>query len=154
MVVFFRNGILGGKPQILLCADGIAKTCPCKALYGFVCVVHTLQHTRAVKMVNQLSGFFSVGGSKYKLCLSALLHPYFRVFIYVAICMTRQCDRLFPVLYTGLDSLHHNRRSENRTVQNGANGSVGTFPHFFQIIFCHSRSIGCNRRTFYSNTIF
>ncbi len=45
--------------------------------------------------------------------------------------MSRQRDRLFPVLHAGLDALHDNRRAKYRAVKSGSDRAVGALPHLF-----------------------
>ena len=63
-------------------------------------------------------------------------------------------DGLGPVFYVGNDTLYQDWCTEYSTVQDGTNGSVGTLPHFLQVVLCHSGSVGSNGSTFYGNTIF
>lgn len=60
VVVFFGDGILGGKPQILLCVKCIVKAASRKALDGIAEIVLSLHHARTGKIVVQFSCLGSV----------------------------------------------------------------------------------------------
>ena len=68
--------------------------------------------------------------------------------------MSGNGDGLFPVLNTWIDSLYHNRCTEHGSVQDGTYGSVGTLPHFLQVVFLHAGSVGGDGGTFDCNLIF
>ena len=68
--------------------------------------------------------------------------------------MTGKRDRLFPVAYAWLDSLHNDRCTENSSVKNRTDRTVRTLVHLLQIVFIHTCMIRCNCRTFYCNAIF
>ena len=62
-------------------------------------------------------------------------------------------DRLGPVLHIGHDSFYQNGRPEYGSVQNSADGAVGTLPHLFQVIFFHPGSIGGDSGALYGHAV-
>ena len=154
MVILFRNGILGGKPQILFCIQRITKTRFGKAGDGLVRVVDSLEDSRTVKFVNGLADLCAILCCKYKFCLTFSRHLDLCIFIYIAVGMSGEGDRRRPVFHTGIDALYLDRGTENRAVQSCPDRTIWAFPHLFQIVLCHSCRIWGNGRTFYSHTIF
>ena len=65
----------------------------------------------------------------------ALRHGGFRRLVNVAVGVAGDGDRLFPSGNKRLDTADEDRRAEHGAVQNRADGAVGTFPHFLEIIF-------------------
>ena len=154
MIVLFGDRIFCGKPEILLCGKRIIKACFCKACDRFVCIVHTLDHARTFKIVDQLYLLATILCSKDKLCFSCARYFDFGIFINITVSMSCQCDRLFPVSDTWLDAFYYDRCTENSSVKCCTDRSVRALPHFLQIIFCHTSSIRCDRCAFDSNAIF
>ena len=117
-------------------------------------IVHTLNDTSAGEVVNQFSCLGAILCGINQLCFSRSRNPDFCVFIYIAVCMTGNRNRLFPVTHTRLNTLYDNRGTENSSVEHGTNGSVRALPHFFQIVLCHTRCIRRNGGTFDCYTVF
>ena len=116
--------------------------------------MYTLNNPCCVKVMDDFSGYGSVGCGKHQLRSPRSGHLDFCILIYISIRMPCQCNGLFPVSYTGFNPLYHNRGTKYGSIQNSSDSSVGAFPHFLQIIFCHSCCIGSNGSTFYCHTIF
>ena len=131
VVILFGNGILSGKPQILLSIQSIRETTSGKTFDRLVQIVHTLQHTCALKFVNHLPGFGAVLSSKDQFCLAGARYPHFCILVHIPIGMSGQGNRLLPVFHTGFNAFYNDGRAEHSAVQHGTNGSVGTFVHFF-----------------------
>ncbi len=68
--------------------------------------------------------------------------------------MTRDRDRLLPVLHAGFDPFDYDRRAEHRAVKHRADRPVRAFPHFLQIVFLHARRVRRDRRTFDCHAVF
>ena len=153
VVVFFGDGILGGKPQILLCVKCIVKAASRKALDGIAEIVLSLHHARTGKIVDQFSCLGSVLRRVDQFAFARSRNLHLARLIDVAVCMSRDRDRLFPVLHARLDPLDDNRCTEHRSVQHGANRSVRALPHLLEMILRHTGGIRRNRRTFYSNPV-
>ena len=81
MIIFFGNRILGRKPQILLCINGILKACFGKTLNGLFRVMDSLNDSGALKLMNDFSCHTSVYRRKDKLGFSGSGNLNFRVFI-------------------------------------------------------------------------
>ena len=154
MVVFFRNGIFCRKPKVLFGIKGITKACLCKTCDRFIRIMHALDNSRSVKFMNRLTHLSPIFCRKHQLGFSFTRNFNLYIFIHITIGMTCQCDWFFPVFYTWFDSFYLNRRTKYRSVKHRTNGSVWRFPHFLQIILCHTCCIWRNRRTLYRNTIF
>ena len=154
MVILFRNGILGCKPQILLCVQRIIETTSCKTFYGCIDIVHALNDPRAVKGMDQFSFFCSVCACIDQLHFSGSRNFHLSPFINVSVRMSCDRNRLFPVFHTGFNTFYHDRRTEHCAVQDGTDGAVGAFPHFFQIILAHTGGIGGNRSALHRHLIF
>ena len=116
--------------------------------------MHALYDTSAIKLMHQLSGLASVFSGVYQFYLSCPRDLHFRSFVYIPIGMSCNRDRLFPVFHAGFDPLYYDRRTENSSVQNGTDCSVGAFPHFFQIVLRHAGSVRRDGRTLYRYFIF
>ena len=131
MVIFFGNGILGGKPEILFCIQRIGKAASRKALDGAGEVMHSLQHAASLKFMDQLARFVSVFIGKYKLRFSCSRNLHLRCLVNIAVGMSCDRDRLFPGAHVRLDALYDDRRAKNGAVENRSDGSVRTLPHLF-----------------------
>ena len=153
-IVCFGNGILASEPYILLCVQCIIKAASRKALYGIIKIMHATENTCSIKMLDQLLTLFSVFALKYKICISRLVNIKFCILIDISICMTCKCDRFHPILYTWLDSLYNDRRTEYSSIKNGTDRSVWTLVHFFQVILFHSGCVWRDRGTFYGYSVF
>ena len=116
--------------------------------------MNALQNTGAFKLMYRFSDFRTVLCRKYEFRLSGARYFDFRVFINIAVSMTGQRNRFFPVLYTGFNSLYNDRCPKHGAVKRGADRPVRTFPHFFQMIFRHARRIGRDRRAFDRHSVF
>ena len=116
--------------------------------------MHTLDDARAVKFMDGLPHFCPVSRSKYQLRLSGARHLHLRCLVHIAVRMTGNGDGLLPGAHRGLNAFHHDRCTKNSAVQNGADRSIGALPHFLQIIFCHTGSVGGDGGTFNCNTVF
>ena len=68
--------------------------------------------------------------------------------------MTCKSDRFLPVSYTWFNSLHYDRSTEYRSVQDRTDRSVRALVHLLEIILVHTRMVRGDRRTFNCNTIF
>ena len=154
MVIFLGNGILASEPEILLRAHRILEAGAGKAADGCLRVVHTLQDAGTLKIKNGLPLFVSVLICENQLCLSGAGNLHFHILIDIAIGVTGNGDRFFPVADAGLDSLHHNGSAEYSAVQNRADGSVGALPHFLQIVFRHTGGIGRDGSALDGDTVF
>src|SRR5690606_30938857 len=117
MIIFFRNGVFCGKPQILPHLQRIIETCPGKAADGLFCVVHTHYDSWSAELMDGITeNLFTVLSFEYQLSRPWSFHAIFQVLVDVAVCMPCQGDGLFPCPYERSDALHHYRRSEYRTV--------------------------------------
>ena len=104
--------------------------------------------------MDSLSCFISVFICEYKLSLTAAFNLHFCIFIYIAVCMTSNSNRISPCRDIRCNALYKNRSSENSTVQNRSNRTVRGLPHFCQVIFRHSCGIRSNCCTFNGNSVF
>ena len=154
MIVFLGDRILGGKPEILFRINRIIEAGSCKAADGLIRIMNSLDHARSFKVMNRFTDFRTILCGINKLCLSFTGNLDFNILIYIPIGMSCNGDGLRPVLYIRNDSLYQNRRTEYGSVQNRADRSVRTLPHFLQMIFGHSGCIRRNRCTLYGNPVF
>ena len=148
MVIFFGNGIFCCKPKILFCIQRITKTASCKTFNRCIDIVHSLDNTCSIKIMDQLSCLCSVRCCVDQFCLSRSRNLHLGSFIYIPISMTGNRDRLLPVLYTWFNSFYHDRSTKYRSIQNRTDCSVRTLPHLFEFIFFYPCRIRCNGRTF------
>lgn len=68
--------------------------------------------------------------------------------------MTGDRNWLLPVFHARLDPPDYDRRAEYGSVQYRTDRPIRAFPHFFQLVFRHTGSIGRNRRTLHGNSVF
>ncbi len=113
-----------------------------KALYRAVLVILALQHSRAFKFIYGLSEALTVFSCEEKLSFTRSGHSIFGGLINVPVSVPCNCNRLLPGLYVWLYAVCNNRSAENRTVQNGTNGSVGAFPHFLELVLFDALGVG------------
>ena len=67
--------------------------------------------------------------------------------------MTGDGNRLFPVFHCRFDGRNGDWCTENSTIENRTNRSVGALPHFMELVFVHTLMIRRNGRTLHSHTI-
>ena len=113
----------------------------------------SLDHTRSVKFMDRLFDHRAICTCKYQLSLTGTRNLDLYVLIYVTICMSCDCDRGLPVLYTWLNALYDDWCTEYSSIKDRTDRSIWALPHFFQVILCHTCSIWCDRCTFNSNAI-
>ena len=153
MVILFGDGILGGKPEVLHGIQGIVEAASGKAFNGFIDIVHTLYDAGAGEVVNQFPALGAIPGSVNQFHLSRTQYLHLRTLVNIAVSMSGNGDGPLPVLNTWFDSLYHNRCTEHGSVQDGTDGSVGTLPHFLQVIFLHAGRVGGDGGTFNSHAV-
>ena len=151
-VVLLGDGILAGKPEILLGGEGIGKAAPGEGLDGAVLIVLTGDYAVAFKIIDGLAGLLALGIGEYQLGLTPG-YPHLRGLIHVAIGVTGDGDGRFPALHYRGNALHHNGGAEYGAVQNGADGTVGAFPHFVEIVFGHAGFVRGDGGAFHRNAV-
>ena len=116
MIILLRDRILGRKPEILFCVQCIIEACLCEASDRLLRIVDSLQDAGAVKLMDQCSCLRTILRREYEFRLARSIYLKLSILVNVTIRMSRQCDRLLPVLHAGFDPLHHNRGAEYCTV--------------------------------------
>ena len=116
MIVFFRDCIFCCKPQILFDIKRIVKTASRKTFNRSIQVVHPLCDSGSCVIMYQLSCLCSVFCRIYQLHFSRSRNDHLCIFIDISICMSCNCNWLFPVFHTWLNSLYNNRCTENCSV--------------------------------------
>ena len=112
----FGNGILAAKPQILFGIQCVVKAASCKAFNGFVKVVNALDHTRSVKVMDQLASLLAICSFKYQHGISWLVDVHFCVLVNITVSVTCNGNWLLPVLDAWLNALYHDGCTENSSV--------------------------------------
>ena len=153
-VINLGDRILASKPQTLLCIQRIIKATLCKTCDGCIQVMHSLKDTCTFIMMDQFLFLLTVLTLKQQIGISRSVNIHFCILIYISISVTGNGNGFLPVLYAWLDSLYYNRGTEHGSIQNGTDGTIRTFVHFFQCVLFHSGFIGSDGCTFYSNAIF
>ena len=154
MVILLGDRVFCRKPQILLRIQGIVKAASCKTCDGLAHIMHSLHDSLARKIMYQFLRLSAILSRIDQFYLAGPRNLHLRAFIYIAVCVSGNGDRLLPVFHARLDSLYHDWRAEYGSIQDRADGAVGAFPHFFQIILCHACRIGSNGRAFYRDLVF
>ena len=67
--------------------------------------------------------------------------------------MTCDSDRLLPILNNGLYRVDNNRSTENCSVENCTDSSVGALPHLGKVVLFNSLLVGGDGGTLYRNTV-
>ena len=117
MVIFFRDGILRCKPDILLSVKRKVKAASCKGCNGFINIVKSLNNTRgALKLMDKLTGFVTLGIGNNKLTFRAVGNLHFGVFVNVTVGVTGNGNGLCPGGDKGGNALYNNGSAENGTV--------------------------------------
>ena len=112
------------------------------------------QNTAAFKIIDGFAHLLALCIGNDQLCLSALRGTKLRRLIDIAIGMTRDGDRLFPVFDHGADAVYEDRRAEHCAVENCANRSVRAFPHLMQVIFAHALCVRRDGGALHADTVF
>ena len=154
MVVLLGNGVLCGKPYILLSVQTVGEAGTGKSGNGLVNVVQTLDNAVGLEIVDQLAGFLALSIGHNQLRLTAALHLHLGVLVHIPISVTGNGNGLCPGRNVGGNALDQDGGSEHGTIQDGTDGAVGGLPHFLQVVFGHSCCVGCNGSALYSHTVF
>ena len=153
-VIGLGDGVLGGKPKILLGVDSKLETAMCEAADTLVRVVHALNNTSTIKVVDFHLLLLSTLALEHEFSHSWLIGTNLHTLVYITISMTGNGDRLLPVLHTWVNAWNGDRCTKYSSVHDASDGSVRTFPHFVQLVFIHTLGIRSNRGTLYCHTIF
>ena len=116
--------------------------------------MHSLYHARSFELVNCHSTFGAILRSVDQFYLARSWNLHLRSFIHITIGMTCQRDRFFPRFYIRLNAFYNDRRPEYGSIKDRTDGSVGTLPHFFQMILFHTGCIGRDGCAFHCYSIF
>ena len=111
---------------------------------GFVGVELRLQHAGALKAVYRLPvcGTAVVIAGENQLRLAGTGDAVLSRAVHIAVSVAGDCDRLLPGTHNRRNPFDHDRRAENRAVQNGADCAVGAFPHLGKVVFLHALGVG------------
>ena len=115
--------------------------------------MHALYDARTGEVVNQFPALGTIPGCVNQLHLSRTRYLHLRTLVDIAVGMSGNGDGFLPVLNTWFYSLYYNRGAEHGSVQDGADGSVGTLPHFLQVVFLHAGGVGGDGGTFNSHAV-
>ena len=146
VIILLADRVLGGKPKILLRAQRVLEAAVRKGANRAILIIHTLQHAGALEVVDRLAETCPVFTGEHQLRLAFFRHAIFRCAVDVAIRVTRDGDGLFPRLDHGLHSVDQDRRAEDGSVENCADGAVRALPNLAELVFLHAlrvRRYGC-----------
>ena len=115
--------------------------------------MHALHHAGALEVKDGLPLFGAVLGGKDKLGLACAGDVHFHIAVYVAVGMAGDGDGRLPGADRGMHSADQDGRTEHCAVQHGADGAVGAFPHFMQVIFLHALGVGGDGGTLHRYTV-
>ena len=113
----------------------------------------SLNDTGSGKLMDRHTLLLTICSCKYKLCFTGTGHLHLHGFIDITIRMSGNCDRFFPILYAGFNALHLNWCTKDGSIKHCTDRSVGTLPHFLQVVLRHTCSIRRDCRTFNCNTV-
>ncbi len=121
---------------------------------GLFRIVHAHQHSRPFEIIHtELRHLPSILGHKLHLKLSCLsCHKVCRL-ILVPKGVSPYDNRLGPSRHEPWDILYHNRLPKDGPIELVPDGSIGRFPHLFQVEFFHSVLIGGDCGTLYANLV-
>ena len=104
----------------------------------------SLQHAGALKAVYRLPvcGTAVVIAGENQLRLAGTGDAVLSRTVHIAVSVAGDCDRLLPGTHNRRNPFDHDRRAENRAVQNGADCAVGAFPHLGKVVFLHALGVG------------
>ena len=153
VVILFGDGILGGKPQVLLGIHGKLEAGTGKAGDGAVLVELALDHTGAVKIVDGLPEGGAVGSGEEQFRLAGAGYAVLGGAVDITEGMAGDGDGLLPGAHHGGDALDHDGRTEHRAVQNGADGAVGALPHLGEVVLLHTLGVGGDGGTLYGHAV-
>ncbi|MPM65414.1 hypothetical protein SDC9_112310 [bioreactor metagenome] len=120
---------------------------------GTILIIHALQHAGTLEIVDGLAEARALFARKDQLRLALLRHAVFRCAVNIAIGVTRDGDRFFPGLDHGFYAVDQNRRAEDRSVQNRADGAVWALPHLGEVIFRDALGVGRDGCAFDANAV-
>ena len=152
-IVGFRNGVLGGKPQVLLSVDSKLKAAVGKGANRLVGVMHALDNARCVEVMDHHFLVLAALAVEDELGHTGLIGPQFHTLVHIAVSMARNGYRFFPVFHHRVDGRNGYRSPENGAVHNAADGTVRTLPHLMELILGHALRIGGDSGTFHGHTI-
>ena len=154
VIVFLGNGVLGGKPQILLGVERVIEARSRKAANAVVKIMLSLYDAGPLELMDQFARLGAVGSGHNKLRTAACGYNAFRIAVNVAVGVTGNGDRFLPAGQEGDNPVDKNGCTENRSVQDGADGTVRRFPHLVQIVFLYPGCIGGNGGAFDGDAVF
>ena len=129
-IVFLRNGILCWEPNILIGVECKLEARVCEWTDRLICVVHTLNNAFSLEFLNNNFFFLTTSTFEHQLSCSWLVYTEFYTFIYIAISMTCNSDRLLPALHRWVNRRNSDRCAKYSTVKDRADSSVRALPHF------------------------
>ena len=144
-VVNLGDGILGGEPQVLPRVDGVLEAGTGKRTDALFLVVSALPYGGTIYLLHGQRFFLAIFALEGQGSRTGFAGVHIHALIHITISVTGNGNGLFPVFHHGMDGVDENGGAEHRAVQNGADGTVGTFPHLGELgIFLHALTIGSN----------
>lgn len=123
-----------------------------KAFNTLIGVIHTHSNTTSTFiMINFHFLFWAIISFENDLEFSWLIDYKICSFILITKGMTSNDDRFFPPWNKSWDVFNNDRLSENSTIQNISDGTIGAFPHLLKVEFFDPCFIWSNGSTFNSN---
>ena len=144
-IVDLGDGILGGKPQILLCINGVLEAGLGKGADALLLIVSPLPNRRSVHLLHREGLLLAALSAECHGAGARLCGIQIHTLIHVAIGMTGNGDGLLPIFDHRVNGVQQNGGTEDGAVQNGADGAVGAFPHLGQLgVLLHPLRVGRN----------
>ena len=126
-----------------------------KLFNTFICIIHSKTNTTSsFKFVHLHFLLSSIISSKNDFKCSRLINSKVCCFILISKCMSTNDDWFCPSRNQSGNIFNNNRLSEYCSIKNVSNGSIWTFPHFFQVKLFNSSLIRSDSGTFDSDFAF
>jgi len=157
-VVTLKDGVLGGKLERISSVERVLEASPSESGNGLVCVVHS--HDGASSVFEGVHCLFvgtvsaSIIRNVFHNELARLLGDEVLGHVLVSMSVTTNDDGLGPSWYKLGDVLANNRFSEDGSVQDVSDGSIGGSPHLLQLEFFNSFLIRGNSGALDTDFVF
>ena len=151
-IVLFQDGVFGGHVQWVFSFKGELETAVSKTLNALINIVHTQTDTTfsfELEHFHSLLFSFSVLENEFESSWS--VDDKICGFVLVAECVSADDDGLFPAWDEPGDVFDDDWFSEDGSVEDVSDGSIGRFPHLFEVELFDSGLIGSDGGTLDTN---
>jgi hypothetical protein len=151
-IICLEDGVFGGQVKRILSSKGKFKAAMSELLDTLISIIHgKANSTLSFILVDFHSLLSAVVSLEDNFKGSRLINYEICGLILISECVPADNDGLFPSRDESWDVLDNDWFSEDSSIEDVSDGSIGTFPHFFQVELLDSGLIGSDGCAFDSN---